>query len=528
MKTTNLFILLLVGALATAAFGQPQKTYNWVPGNDETVRLDPGYYHTGLVYEAGWAGKKVQVDVNAEQPVTLAMVLTQDWNAASQHTETLGSLSYTCAQEHVVKATYTCDLPPNASRILLIRDERTERGAFAGIGEVIAGRDHDNRGAGHDRDGRDAERRPDADRAISTGIEAALSARSARQWFAPNNVHVQYYDWSCAENCNLPDPPHERIFNWVPVDDATLRLDPGDYAAPRSYDDRVSMRVDVVAQQPVSVLLMRQDYWKSVNDPNPAFRKDIRTVETLCAQQRTVKISYGCTTGNFFGPWILLIRDERQEDRDRDHRDPRDAGSAPAAIAIPARNGSTSTVSPAVPPSGAHIANANSTPAVAVRDAAERREFASPNEVHIQYYGWQCVAYCDQPVFQWVRQVNEKYQLTKVLKVYSGITADHDGAEVSIKVKSPVPMAVAILPSKVAGQLFGKPEMFESAVENSSCQQRGVQSSTFQCQFNVADGPQTLVLLTEPGSDIPAKKKVEVVMQAVKCVENCDKLRAGN
>jgi hypothetical protein len=63
-----------------------------------------------------------------------------------------------------------------------------------------------------------------------------------------------------------------------------------------------------------------------------------------------------------------------------------------------------------------------------------------------------------------LRQVQEKYELTRILKVYGGITPDHDGTQVNIKVKSPVPMAVAILPSSVAGQLYGEPEMFESAV----------------------------------------------------------------
>jgi hypothetical protein len=524
MKALNPFPLFVVWALVTASFGQqnPQKTYNWVPGNDETVRLDPGYYHNGPTYQAGWEGKKVQVEVNAEQPVTLAMVSTQDWNNASQHTETLGTLKYMCVQEHLVKATYTCDVPPYRAIVLLVRDERNDRGAFAGIGEVIRDRDRDRRDGDRDRDRhdgdqdrdrRDEDRRPYADRdrdrdardtnrAIAEGVEAVMSGRSSRRFFAPNNVDLRYFDWACVENCNLPDPPHERVFNWVPIDDVTLRLDPGDYSAPRQYDSGVAMRADIAARQPVTISMIRLDYWKSVNDPNPAFRRDMTALDSLCVQQRTIKISYGCTAG-YFGPYVLLVRDERREDSDGDHRDPREANSA--AMAPP-------QVQARAP----------------VHDAAARRDFASPNEVHVQYYGWRCVAYCDQPVFQWVSQVNEKYKLTNILKIYSGITPDHDGAPVSIKVKSPVPMAVAILPAKIAGQLYGKPDMFESAVENSSCQQRGVQSSTFQCKFNMADGPQSLVLLPEPGSAIPPKKKAEVQVQAVKCVENCDKLPGVN
>src|SRR5206468_6418209 len=70
----------------------------------------------------------------------------------------------------------------------------------------------------------------------------------------------------------------------------------------------------------------------------------------------------------------------------------------------------------------------------------------------------------------------------------AGLTPDHDGTQLSIKVKSPVPMAVAVLPSSIAGQLYGSPDMFESAVGKSACQQRGVQSSTLQCTLNLADG----------------------------------------
>ena len=118
-------------------------------------------------------------------------------------------------------------------------------------------------------------------------------------------------------------------------------------------------------------------------------------------------------------------------------------------------------------------------------------------------------------------EVKEKYELTKILKSYGGLVPDHDGAQLSIRVKSPVPMAVAVLPSPIAGQLYGKPETFESAVANCSCQQRGVQSSTLQCTFKVADGPQSLVLVPEAGVNIPNHKKAEIKVQAVKCADNC-------
>jgi len=53
-----------------------------------------------------------------------------------------------------------------------------------------------------------------------------------------------------------------------------------------------------------------------------------------------------------------------------------------------------------------------------------------------------------------------------------------------------------------------------------SCQQRGVQSQTFQCTFNAADGPQSLIVVPEAGEKVP-HKKAEIEFFASKCVANC-------
>jgi len=77
---------------------------------------------------------------------------------------------------------------------------------------------------------------------------------------------------------------------------------------------------------------------------------------------------------------------------------------------------------------------------------------------------------------------------------------------VSVKIKAPVPMLVVVLPSSVANQLHGKPKMLEPGLEKTSCQQRGVQSQTFQCTFNAADGPQSLIVVPEDIKNVPHKK----------------------
>jgi len=83
-----------------------------------------------------------------------------------------------------------------------------------------------------------------------------------------------------------------------------------------------------------------------------------------------------------------------------------------------------------------------------------------------------------------------------------------------------------MLPSQIADGLHGKPNTLESALEKNSCQQRGVQSLQFQCTFNVADGPQSLIVVPEPSVSVPNHKKAEIEMHAVKCIANCSLLES--
>ena len=76
------------------------------------------------------------------------------------------------------------------------------------------------------------------------------------------------------------------------------------------------------------------------------------------------------------------------------------------------------------------------------------------------------------------------------------------------------------VPSQIANQLHSRPGLLQSALEKNSCQQRGVQSQTFQCTFNAADGPQSLIVVPEETGKVP-HKKAEIEFFASKCVANC-------
>lgn len=327
MRNQNIRVLLFPGflaiflicALSPRSLAQvPPRVFDWQPANEENVRLDPAYYHSGHTFHPGPNGGKNHVDIKSQMPVTVFMTPADAWNQALQNPETIPNLPQSCVAEHVVETTYVCDMPP-AQMTLVIRDERNnpDTAVFAGLGAVLNPNDK-------------------TDRAIGEGIAAVLTG----------------------------------------------------------------------------------------------------------------------------------------------------SGSA-------------------------------------------TRRFKAPNDVHIQYYNWNCVENCIQPEIRWMEQVKEKYQLTSFLKVYGGFRPDHDGEQISIKIKSPVPMVVAMLPSQLADQLHAQPDTLESALEKNSCQQRGVQSLQFQCTFNLADGPQSLVVAPEAGTEVPRKKKAEIEMLAARCVENCQLLQTA-
>src|SRR5207245_6292716 len=87
MKTTKIPVILAflaLGASAQASFAQ-QKVFNWLPANDESVRLDPANYHTGRTYRPGPNGGNIHVDIKAERPITIFLTGAEDWNQALQY-----------------------------------------------------------------------------------------------------------------------------------------------------------------------------------------------------------------------------------------------------------------------------------------------------------------------------------------------------------------------------------------------------------------------------------------------------------
>jgi len=270
----------------------------------------------------------------------------------------------------------------------------------------------------------------------------------------------------------------ESTFDWQATNDETARLDPTDYHTGRVFkfgDQAGNVHVDIDAQEQVTVEMAPSEEWsEAMRHPELLPRVSFR-----CVREHITKATYVCDVAAG-RPMTLVLRDERNSER-----------TAVTGF------GETST------------------------DHGTVREFLSPNDIHIQYYRWSCVQNCNPPKYQWIGELKETYDLTQALKVYDGILAERDGEPFSVKVDSPVPMTVAILPARAAEELRAKPDNLDSALNGRRCMERSVRSAVFECTFDVADGPQSLVAVSEGGGKVPGNKKAEVEVVASKCVANC-------
>ena len=292
----------------------------------------------------------------------------------------------------------------------------------------------------------------------------------------------------------------QKQFEWQPGTDEAVRLDPANYHTGKTYTAGGGIQVDIESQQPVTIFLTGEGEWNQALQ----YPETMGSLRMLCLREHVVKTRYVCDLPA--EPMTLVIRDDR-------------GTSQSAAFAglgeVLKRDGAVLNT-----PAGNAVGVGVGLAAVLKAQTSASHHFVSPNDVHIQYFRWTCISNCFPPQFQWIQQAKEKYELSSFLKVYGGYAPDRDGEVVSIKVKAPVPMLVAMVPSSVANQLHGKPELLEPALEKNDCQQRGVQSQTFQCTFNAADGPQSLIVVPEAGEKVP-HKKAEIEFFASKCVANC-------
>jgi hypothetical protein len=268
-----------------------------------------------------------------------------------------------------------------------------------------------------------------------------------------------------------------RVFDWTPANSETIPMEPASLHAARIYHPEAgggNLHVGIESRYPVTVAMAWADEWNAATQ-NPAASVNF---SFLCVKEHVTSTIYQCHLPSE-RPMIITFRDER-----------------------PPEKRAVSTVSAILGPAA--------------------QPFIPTSALHIQYYSWSCVDNCVLPCFEWRRILNEKYDLTPVPKVYSLMTPDHDDQKLSVKIKSPIPLTVALLPSHLADQVYDKTVSLTDALDQTGCKERGVQKMSFNCTFNVANGSQTLFIL--PEMDFSGHKKADVEVSTVKCVDHCDLL----
>ena len=268
-----------------------------------------------------------------------------------------------------------------------------------------------------------------------------------------------------------------RVFNWTPANAETIPMEPASLHAGRTYHPEAgggNLHVGIESRYPVTVAMAWADEWNAAaQHPDAPVNFNF-----LCIQEHVTNTVYECHLPSE-RPMIITFHDER--------RPPKPVVATIGVILGP-----------------------------------RVQQFIPTSDVHIQYYSWSCVDNCILPEFHWRRILNEKYDVTSVPKVYSLMTPDHDGQELSVKIKSPIPMTVALLPSHLADQVYDKTVSLTDALDQTGCKERGVQSMSFNCSFNLANGTQTLLIL--PDMAFSGHKKANVEVNTVKCVDHCDLL----
>src|SRR5262249_62088864 len=106
-KLAGLFAIFTCAMCCETAYGQ-DRVFDWVPANQENVRLDPANYHTARTYHPSSPGANNHVDIRAQQPVTIFMAPEAEWNAVLQNPLNYGQLRRHCRQANAMSITDAC------------------------------------------------------------------------------------------------------------------------------------------------------------------------------------------------------------------------------------------------------------------------------------------------------------------------------------------------------------------------------------------------------------------------------------
>ncbi len=293
----------------------------------------------------------------------------------------------------------------------------------------------------------------------------------------------------------LPTQPacaQQKVFNWVAGGEEQIRLQPGMYYAVGPFAFQADfqhagvIKLTMHSAKPVFVGVVPQQAWNYVVQ-NP---QTVAGLQYFCLKENVLQIEYDCPGLNTFdSPFVVVVHDLT------------DPNAQLGQILLGGL--------------GLYLRS---------KKLVEQAASAGPtsNDVSITNYAWKCVQNCDLPVFRWREVVKEKFPIMRVTKSYGPFKPERNGDVMRISLNSPVPMAFATVSPEEATMVREKPELFNSIVAKSKCQQRAAQKMNLTCTFSMSDGPQEIVLLPESGVSIPSNKKASFSVSLPRCVENCN------
>src|ERR1700688_14835 len=106
----------------------------------------------------------------------------------------------------------------------------------------------------------------------------------------------------------LPSFGQQRVFEWHPANDESVRLDPANYHSGRTYrpgPNGGNLHVDIKAQQPVTIFMVDAGEWtQALQHP-----EQIAGVRQICPRDRIVETTYTCMLPA--EAMTLVVQDER-------------------------------------------------------------------------------------------------------------------------------------------------------------------------------------------------------------------------
>lgn len=282
MNPLRLFALLALLSVVPSADAQ-QKVFNWVAGEQEQVRLQPGmYYAVGpFAFKADFLHQgMVKLAMQAGKPVFVGVVPESAWNYVLQNPQTVTQLQYFCLKENVLQIDYTCQgLNTFDSPFVVVIHDLTDPNAQLGRAILLGGL------------GLYAHSKKLIEQAAAEGVKPT-----------DNDVSITHYSWLCAQNCDVPR------FVWGDVIKEkfpVLRVvkSYGPFTSERSGNQ---LRIHLDSPVPMAFALVSSDEAANLRANPDSFYSVIARAK--CQQRAAQKINMTCPIAD--GPQEIVLLPE--------------------------------------------------------------------------------------------------------------------------------------------------------------------------------------------------------------------------